>query len=112
MGAVSGLFILVCLVILLLCFATTSDHSRNAIQTVYPTPEFQYFTSTMLTRVKQKNEQISLQPYQSAFSLMSTQPASSLSTITISPAYNEAYSRETCGISPYDHNKPSDYMRI
>jgi hypothetical protein len=113
-GAVSGLFILCCMVFLLLCFASTNDPIRNSgIQTVYPTPEFQYFTSTMLNRVKNKNEDISLKPYQgSAFSIMSTKPAeSSVSTITVSPtAY---YSRESLGILPYEYrNTTGDYVHV
>jgi hypothetical protein len=104
------------MVALLMCFASTNDPTRNGIQTVFPTPEFQYFTSTMLQRVQRKNE-APLPPFQgSNFSILSTRPAtSSVSTITVSPACRGNQSYESVGISPYDNRNSSrdnEYMRV
>uniref|UniRef100_A0AC35G789 Uncharacterized protein n=1 Tax=Panagrolaimus sp. PS1159 TaxID=55785 RepID=A0AC35G789_9BILA len=74
---VAGSGILVCcLAIFFLCRPFQSnDNSKRRIfdvQTVYPTPEFQYFTNTMLNRVQNK-----LSSRGSDFSVVSTAPAGS-----------------------------------
>ncbi|KAI6176281.1 hypothetical protein M3Y97_00781300 [Aphelenchoides bicaudatus] len=118
-GAASGLFILFCMVALLMCFASTTPARSMGIQTVYPTPEFSYFSSTMLQRVQRKNEAAALPPFQgSNFSILSTRPATStVSTITVNQTCrgsNQSY--ESVGILPYDDRNASrdtgEYMRV
>ncbi|KAI6218830.1 hypothetical protein M3Y99_01689900 [Aphelenchoides fujianensis] len=90
-GATSGLFILCGLLFMLLCLAGGKDPKTVGIQTVYPTPEFHYLSSTMLNRVQQKlaGGNDSMQRFQgSAFSVLSTLPAdmsSNSTTATVSP---------------------------
>ncbi|KAI6214445.1 hypothetical protein M3Y94_00269000 [Aphelenchoides besseyi] len=90
-GSVCGLLFLL---VLLLCFATTAKRPKltGQIQSIYPTPEFQYIPSTILNRGKLTNDTMEL--HGSGFSILSTLPASSMkkngssSTINISPDYN------------------------
>uniref|UniRef100_A0A914XXY6 Uncharacterized protein n=1 Tax=Panagrolaimus superbus TaxID=310955 RepID=A0A914XXY6_9BILA len=74
---VAGSGILVCcFAVFFLCrpFQSTDTSKRRIfdVQTVYPTPEFQYFTNTMLNRAQNK-----LSSRGSDFSVVSTAPAGS-----------------------------------
>uniref|UniRef100_A0AC34RFW2 Uncharacterized protein n=1 Tax=Panagrolaimus sp. JU765 TaxID=591449 RepID=A0AC34RFW2_9BILA len=74
---VAGSGVLVCcFAIVFICKPWTNvDSSKRRIfdvQTVYPTPEFQYFTNTMLNRVQSK-----IDSRESDFSVVSTIPAGS-----------------------------------